>query len=103
MRIVIPVQTGIQTLSLPCIKHGVNSSREPFYILDPDFHREPWIPAGVYPDENRGRNDQQKNEIKAKSTSSRQDVEEPLALKARVVQSLCGKVEGGKGGDGRVH
>jgi hypothetical protein len=25
--------------------------------LAPGFHRESWIPAGVYPDENRGRND----------------------------------------------
>jgi len=25
--------------------------------LDSCFHRKPWIPAGVYPDENRGRND----------------------------------------------
>ena len=26
--------------------------------LAPGFHRESWIPAGVYPDENRGRNDE---------------------------------------------
>jgi len=58
--IVIPVKTGIQTSSRPRIKYGVNSSREPLYTLDPDFHRDPWIPAGVYPDENRGRNDGQK-------------------------------------------
>jgi hypothetical protein len=25
--------------------------------LGPGFHRESWIPTGVYPDENRGRND----------------------------------------------
>jgi len=30
-------------------------SREPFCTLDPDFHREPWIPAGVYPVLDTGR------------------------------------------------
>jgi len=34
-----------------------DESREPCQNLGPGFHREPWIPAGVYPDENRGRND----------------------------------------------
>ena len=50
-------RSGIQTSSRPRIKYGVNSSREPSRRLDPSFHREPWIPAGVYPDGNRGRND----------------------------------------------
>jgi len=45
---------------------------------------EPWIPAGVYPDE--GRNDELKNENRAKLTPGRQYVEEPFAFKARVVQ-----------------
>ena len=31
----------------------VNSSREELYTLDPDFHREPWIPAPA-PDLIRG-------------------------------------------------
>jgi len=48
---------GIQTSSRPRIQYGVNSSREQSQKLGPGFHREPWIPAGVYPDENRGRND----------------------------------------------
>ncbi|MBS3907769.1 MAG: hypothetical protein KGZ49_12115, partial [Syntrophaceae bacterium] len=41
---------GIQTSSRR--KSGTISN-----ALGPGFHREPWIPAGVYPDENRGRND----------------------------------------------
>jgi hypothetical protein len=48
---------GIQTSSRPRITYGVNSSREPPQRLAPGFHRESWIPAGVYPDKNRGRND----------------------------------------------
>jgi hypothetical protein len=38
-----------------------DESREPSQRLGPGFHREPWIPAGVYPDENRGRNDKKDN------------------------------------------
>jgi hypothetical protein len=34
-----------------------DESREPSQRLGPGFHREPWIPAGVYPGGNRGRND----------------------------------------------
>jgi hypothetical protein len=40
---------------VPTPYYGVNSSREPL-ILDSGFHRKLWIPAGVYPDENRGQN-----------------------------------------------
>ena len=41
----------------PASRRCPDDSREPFQRLGPGFHREPWIPAGVYPDENRGWND----------------------------------------------
>jgi len=41
----------------PASRRRPDESREPYLKLDPGFHRDPWIPAGVYPDENRGRND----------------------------------------------
>ena len=48
--------------SLPLLDTGASrrrpdQSREPSQRVDPGFDREPWIPAGVYPDGNRGRND----------------------------------------------
>ena len=41
----------------PASRRRPDESREPSQRLGPGFHREPWIPAGVYPDKNRGRND----------------------------------------------
>jgi hypothetical protein len=38
---------GIQTSS--------RRKPETVYTVDPDFHREPWIPAGVYPVLDTGR------------------------------------------------
>jgi hypothetical protein len=48
---------GIQTSSRRTPDQVRGRRREPSRRLGPGFHRKPWIPAGVYPDENRGRND----------------------------------------------
>jgi hypothetical protein len=54
--IVIPGSTK----PAPCLTRG-NPDAVPakagnhFYTLNPDFHREPWIPAGVYPVLDTGR------------------------------------------------
>ncbi|MDI7258750.1 MAG: hypothetical protein QME90_02385, partial [Thermodesulfobacteriota bacterium] len=36
------------------------AGNQKYMKLDSCFHRKPWIPAGVYPDENRGRKDNPK-------------------------------------------
>jgi hypothetical protein len=39
-------------------------NRDPVFNMAPGVRRDyDWIPAGVYPDENRGRNDVEKNRI----------------------------------------
>jgi hypothetical protein len=66
---------GVQT---PFLRRQETITKE----LGSCLHRKPWIPAGVYPDENRGRND---NEMR---TGNKVDLKlpffgEPLAFQAR--------------------